>query len=248
MKKGLYRTLQVVLLAIIIFCVWNIGSYVVQRVDSDNQYEEIQSSVKSLETKSGKESKQAAKDAQVVASLKAKNKDTVAWISIDGTENEYPVVQRDNSYYLSHDFQGQTNVAGVPFLDQDNKPDFSDQNSVIYGHMLRYNNSMFGIFRNYFDQSYVDASPKTITITTDKGPQVYRIFSIHHVPEEANYRSPNLPEADYLKFLQATKNDSEIDFKYDKELTAQDRIITLSTCPPNRDWSKRVAIVAVLQK
>ena len=49
--------------------------------------------------------------------LKRLNRDTVGWISISGVV-DLPVVYRDNSYYLNHDFQGQKSGAGTLFLDQ----------------------------------------------------------------------------------------------------------------------------------
>lgn len=52
------------------------------------------------------------------AALESINSDCVAWIRIDGTEIDYPVVQgHDNSFYLKHLFDREWNGAGCIFLD-----------------------------------------------------------------------------------------------------------------------------------
>lgn len=69
------------------------------------------------------------------AALTEINPDIVAWIYIEGTEINYPVVQGiDNQYYLKHLFNGKWNSSGCIFLDSRNTPDFSDRRSIIYGH------------------------------------------------------------------------------------------------------------------
>ena len=80
------------------------------------------------------------------------NPDTVAWLKIEGTNINYPVVQhKDNEYYLNHDFNKQKNSSGWIFMDYKNK--FDDQNIVIYGHHRR-NKSMFGSIDKLFDSNY----------------------------------------------------------------------------------------------
>ena len=70
--------------------------------------------------------------------LKSINSDCVAWIRIDETEIDYPVVQgHDNSFYLKHLFGGKWNGAGCIFLDSRVEPDLSDRHSVLYGHHMK---------------------------------------------------------------------------------------------------------------
>ena len=54
--------------------------------------------------------------------LKQENSDTVAWLKVENTNIEIPVVQaKDNSYYLTHNFNKKYNVAGWVFADYKNK-------------------------------------------------------------------------------------------------------------------------------
>lgn len=67
--------------------------------------------------------------------LKNKNNDTVAWINVNNTNINYPVVQTDNNdYYLTHSFDKTNNEAGWVFLDYRNDSSFSDKNTIVYAH------------------------------------------------------------------------------------------------------------------
>ena len=91
--------------------------------------------------------------------LKAVNPDVVAWIVIPGLDISYPVVQgEDNAYYLHHLFTRETNSSGSIFVDCHNRPDFMDQNTIIYGHNMK-NGSMFGTLDTYQDAAFWEENP-----------------------------------------------------------------------------------------
>ena len=69
--------------------------------------------------------------------LRDLNKDVVAWITVDGTNIDYPVLQGDtNLTYMNKDVYGEFSLSGSIFLDTRNKADFSDNYSLIYGHNM----------------------------------------------------------------------------------------------------------------
>lgn len=108
--------------------------------------------------------------------LSAINPDVVGWLTIEGTGIEYPVVQAgDNKYYLKHIFTGERNRAGCIFLDCNNASDFSDPNSVVYGHQLN-DGSMLSPILNYKRQDYFDAHPTGWLVTPRETYRV-RFFS-----------------------------------------------------------------------
>jgi len=81
--------------------------------------------------------------------LSAINPDIVGWIFIPGTRIDYPVMHTDNNeFYLKHDFEGNFSDSGSIFLEMQNKPDFTDIDSRIYGHNM-YDRSMFGSLPDY---------------------------------------------------------------------------------------------------
>ena len=51
-------------------------------------------------------------------SLKQKNSDTIAWLKVNGTNIEYPVVKTtNNDFYMTHSFDKNYNSAGWVFMD-----------------------------------------------------------------------------------------------------------------------------------
>ena len=93
--------------------------------------------------------------------LQEYNPDIYAWITIPGTAVDYPIVQRpeDNSYYLTHNTDGEESAEGAIFTEDYNSRDFTDPNTVIYGHNMR-NGSMFRSLHNYMDRSFFDENRK----------------------------------------------------------------------------------------
>lgn len=82
--------------------------------------------------------------------------DMVAWITIDGTNIDYPVMQGDdNVKYLNTDPFGNYSLSGSIFLDSRNAPDFSDDYSLVYGHHMEYG-KMFGALDDFLDTSYLN--------------------------------------------------------------------------------------------
>ena len=82
------------------------------------------------------------------------NPDTRAWLSLDHTHIDYPVVQaEDNFYYLDHNFYREEYAGGSIFLDYRNRPDLSDPCIVIHGHNMA-GDAMFGGIRRFLDRSY----------------------------------------------------------------------------------------------
>ena len=87
-------------------------------------------------------------------SLRAVNPEIVAWLSIDGTNIDYPVAQHsDNDYYLHHLFTGEWNSSGCLFMDCHNQSDYSGRHTIIYGHHMD-NGSMILNVMGYKDQTY----------------------------------------------------------------------------------------------
>ena len=79
----------------------------------------------------------------------------VAWVTIDNTDIDYPVMQSsDNIKYLNTDPFGSYSLSGSIFLDSRNSPDFSDNYSVLYGHHME-RGKMFGALDFFLDSSYL---------------------------------------------------------------------------------------------
>ena len=169
------------------------------------------------------------------AKLKELNSQTVAWLKVNGTDIEYAVVQsNDNSYYLKHNFEKKYNNAGWIFADYKNKLDGTDKNIVIYGHN-RKNNSMFGTLKNVLKENwYNNEENHIIDFITENEEQKYEVFSVYQIKNEEYYKDTEFKDNEFGKFVATLKDRSIKDFNV--EVSAEDSILTLSTCGNNKDY------------
>ncbi len=178
--------------------------------------------------------------------LLKKNSDTVGWIEVKGTNINYPIVQTtDNSYYLSHAFDGSKNEAGWVFMDYRNDAVNFNQNTILYAHS-RLTGSMFGSLKNILNSSwYTNKENHIIRLSTPTENTMWQVFSVYTIPKESYYITPsfNSDEA-YGEFLNTMKSRSEVEFS--AEVNTSDKILTLSTCKDN--FGNRVVMHAKLIK
>ena len=187
-----------------------------------------------------KKRQEEAPELNIVAQLKAKYLDMVGWITIEGTDIDFPVVQgKDNEFYLNHTYKGEYHPFGEVFMDKDDKPDYSDQNTVLYGHNVR-SGHVFHDLEQYKEQAFRDAHPY-IDIDTVDGKKTYEIVAVYTASAYDPYRKPNYSEEEWEKFREWVKGKNRIK----KSLPDRDaRILTLSTCSDEED---RLVVHAVLK-
>ena len=95
------------------------------------------------------------------------NPDVVAWIKLDDSTINYPVVHgNDNQYYLEHLFDGTANHHGTVFVDAYNSPDFTDQNTAMYAHHMN-DGTMFADLEKYKDPDWARTHSVIRLYTTD---------------------------------------------------------------------------------
>lgn len=180
---------------------------------------------------------------QVFDSLKKINSDTVAWIKIENTKINYPVVQDGtNSYYLEHAFDKKHNTMGWIFMDKRNNPKDLDQNTIIYGHNVK-SGLMFGTLKYLLNDSwYKVPSNQIITFNTPYKNMKWQIFSIYRREESTDYLKNEFDsKEEFIEFINSIKQRSRYDFGIDIKDT--DKILTLSTCYTN---TTRTVVHAVL--
>lgn len=165
------------------------------------------------------------------SALREANGDVLGWILIPGTRISYPLVQgTDNEYYLTHTWKKRSSVVGAVFLEYSNSRDFSDFNTIIYGHRMN-DGSMFAGLKYYKQRSYYKSHP-TVYVTDDSGARKYDIFAAYEVGTQGDtYRigqkSGSARQA-YIDYCLAQS-------LYDTGVvpTVNDKIVTLSTCTGN---------------
>lgn len=168
--------------------------------------------------------------------LKDQNNETVAWIKVNNTNIEYPVVKtNNNSFYLNHSFDKSQNSAGWIFADYRNKFDNTDKNIVIYGHNMR-DDSMFGSLKNILNSDWYDNEENTnITLYTENEKCIYKVFSIYKIESEDYYITTEFEnDKKFEQFVNTIKKRSIKDFSVD--VSKDDNILTLSTCANNNKY------------
>lgn len=107
------------------------------------------------------------KAAEGAEDLSAVNADYRAWLTVDNTQIDYPVVQgRDDLFYASHDAYGGPSLSGAIYLAAANSPNFRDSYSVVYGHHMD-NGAMFGSLDRFRDSGYFHEHQAGTVITKD---------------------------------------------------------------------------------
>ena len=163
-------------------------------------------------------------------SLKQKNSDTIAWLKVNGTDIEYPIVKTiDNDFYMTHSFDKSYNSSGWAFMDYRNRCDGTDKNMVIYGHNRR-DGSIFGTLQNILTEDWQkDPQNFKIPFITENEKTEYQVFSVYEIEREDYYITTDFEnDRQFQSFIDKIKSRSEIDFGI--EVTANDNILTLSTC------------------
>ena len=167
--------------------------------------------------------------------LRENGPDIIGWLSLPDTAINYPVTQTDNNeYYLHHLYDGTYNKVGCLFADYENQADFSDRNTIIYGHNMR-DGSMFAALNEYGEQGYYDGHPQMYLVTPGGG-YTMEIFTTF-VAEPGESGSDTSPwrlswkdDGAYTTWLSEMAGRSVIET--DVTVTSSDKVLTLSTCTP----------------
>lgn len=166
--------------------------------------------------------------------LKSVNEDVVGWIYVDALPDiSYPIVKgKDNQTYLHQTYEKNYNFAGTIFVDYENSGDFSDCNTLVYGHNMK-NGSMFGHLKKFREDDKLYKQDKYFWILTPERNYRYEIISAYTTGVNSDtYTLFKGPGEEFEKYLETIKGYSEIQTD-DTDLTIKDRIVTLSTCTGN---------------
>ena len=179
-----------------------------------------------------------------IKALKAVNPDVIGWIYITATDISYPIMHSEsNERYIRSSWMDSSIylTAGAIFTESTNSPDFSDFNTIIFGHRMR-NETMFGKLKYYSAESYLKAHP-SIYIVTEKGISRYDIYSVYEVSTDG--------ETFQIGFGSNESKQAYIDFTLASSIyetgivpSADNHILTLTTCSGIKDYSTRWVVQA----
>ena len=251
----------VLIAAICVFCYagYNLFHIYTEYKKGTDEYNEIAQMAVTERDRDGEEAGPSAGELKApmnidFASLKSVNDDVVGWIYVEAVPDiNYPIVHgKDNETYLHRTYEKNYNFAGTIFVDYENKRDFSDCNTLVYGHNMK-NGTMFGQLKNFSKDDSAYNKSKYFWIFTPEKTYRYEIISAYTTAVNSDtytlFKGPGQEFVDYMN-----KIVSYSDVKTTPgELGVDDKIVTLSTCTGNESTryvvqGKRVDTLDVVKK
>lgn len=177
-----------------------------------------------------------------VRQLSAEHSDSVAWLYIPDTNIDYPIMQSgDNDYYAHRATDGSYLYAGSLFMDYRCSSDFTDFNSVIYGHNMG-NGTMFADIPHYENEEYF-MNHSYGWLTTEDEVLLIDFFAVARTTDTSGLylANPNFQEWD-----NHLRNSAGI-YK-EIEVTENDHLITLSTCTSAESNSRTILVGKIIEE
>ena len=163
-----------------------------------------------------------------VEALRQVNPEVLGWLWMPNTQISYPLMQgTDNEYYLHNTWKNEPNELGAIFLDYRSAPDFSDFNTLIYGHRMQ-SDAMFATLRFYAEQAHWESAP-LVYVRAGDTVYTFTIFAAYEAPVTQPLYLPALTDAAQIDAVLQYAQEASV---LDTGLTpgAEDHILTLVTC------------------
>ncbi len=179
--------------------------------------------------------------------LRETNEDIYAWLTVPGTDVDYPILQCEtDNYYLNHNLDHSQGYPGCIYTNQVNAKDFSDLITVLYGHDMRSTGAMFNSLHSYEDADFFAENPEIIVYTED-ARLTYTIcaasrFSDIYLPA---YYEVTLADARnaFLEQVNAMADGDSISHTRQVEDVQENTpLIVLSTCIKNEPESRYLIV------
>lgn len=177
------------------------------------------------------------------ATLKTINPDIVAWLRLDETSIDYPVVwsdNDDNTKYINRNFRGEYATAGSIFVDYRNYA-LNDKYTVIYGHRMS-GNRMFSDIAKYMDADFFNTHRTGILVTEKVTYNLEVILSARpNVMRAQIYNLTSNRNAGYSKIYDILKDD--VTQIRAIEVGDDEKLLLLSTCDKDASHFRNIILV-----
>lgn len=189
------------------------------------------------------------KTVDIEALQENENDDIYAWLTVPGTEIDYPVLQHPDEldYYLDHNVDDSRGYPGCIYSQYLNSREWDDPNTVLYGHNMK-NGSMFAGLHHYEDPEFLEEN-QYIYIFTQDYVRVYHIFGAYEYDNRHLLLSMDTTDpatfAKYLVEVQGLEGMRD-NFLEEVPVSRKDNVLTLETCISNKP-DKRYIVQAVLE-
>lgn len=219
-----------VIISIFLVCILAFSSYQLIRIH--NEKEKAISQLEELKTIIDNTSTQPEAENSEYLKLKEKNGDFVGWLTVDGTNIDYPVMQRTNDpeFYLKHNFNKEEDRHGIPFAAASSSIPDGD-NIIIFGHNMN-DGTMFSELQKFSSSKFCEENHSIMfsTLTTTEVYDVIMVFKISESDTE------EFPYYTYSSFDNITANEylskaqEYAVWSNNKTINNDSKLLTLSTC------------------
>lgn len=184
------------------------------------------------------------------------NNEVCGWITIDGTNIDYPVMyapNREDNYYLHHDIYGNDSSSGTLYIYSESNSLNNSQEGIsdvtlMFGHNL-ISGKMFTQLVKYYKQSFYDEHQFGVIYTPDGYAFKITFFAGIITPgflTEHVYRSEFIDESMFNEFVGYLTENST--FTSDVEVEFGDKIIGLQTCEYTAGKNSRYILYGIIEK
>jgi sortase B len=225
--KVIRKLLIVICLCVFAYSAFQLGKifYTYYKIEEDTN-EMIDQYVQKEDTSEDEEEFNPLSRTIDFESLKKRNSDVVGWLYIPGTNIDEAILKGENNdIYLRADIDKSYNYAGSIFMDENNSRDFSDMNTVLYGHNMK-NGSRFHDVRYYVNSwdKYIKNHPYIYVYLPDGSVNTYKVVASGNIKDVSKlYYIRN----DYKQYISEIKNSALHILDIDEK---ENPIIMLSTC------------------
>lgn len=169
------------------------------------------------------------KDNPTLTELQALNPDVCAWLTVEGTSIDYPVVQGEsNMEYINKSVDGNFSLSGSLFLDYRNDREFQDFYSLIYGHHMA-GDVMFGSLPSFQKADFFEAHPSATLFLPDETRKITLFACVHTDAYDTTIFNPECKDDTSKKHLIAWIKEKSVQYR-EIGVTEQDQVIGFSTC------------------
>lgn len=228
-KDGLYYVAIVTLVMIAVFSAVQIYRIAAGYMADRDAYSDIRDIAGSTDTEDGKDWE----------ALRGTNPDVIAWIRLEDSNIDYPIVQgSDNDYYLHTRFDGTAAGSGTLFADYRTESPFEQFNTVVYGHHMK-DGSMFGNLKKFRDIEYAERH-RRFSLFTPNGKYDLDLVAFLNCPYDSLIYDVNVSGKSKDRYLKWIKDNSE--YITDVTVDENDRLVILSTCAYEYEGARYVVV------
>ena len=247
-SKKTNKLTKIIFIFLIIIFVCGIGYLTYYLYDSNKNKKDNEEILNNIEIDENDITDSKTERMLQLEELQKENDEIIAWIEIEDTNINYPVVQaKDNDFYLTHNYKKEYSSSGSLFLDKDFDMTNGSSNYLIYGHRNK-QGLMFEDLMKYAKEDFYKEHTK-IKLTTNKEDSLYEVLAVFY---SKVYYKTDKNVFRYYYFVNAENEQEYNDFVknakkasiYDTGISAQygEQLMTLSTCEYSQEDGRFVVV------